>query len=50
MCQTQGVHLFAVSDGHGQHGHRASQYIKDALTTHLTEYLANDKDFNSNPP
>jgi serine/threonine protein phosphatase PrpC len=44
------MHLFAVSDGHGQNGHKASGYIKDALTTHLVKFFSKDKDFVTDIP
>ena len=37
--------MFSVCDGHGQHGHLVSQYIKDSLSTNMASHLQNDEEF-----
>jgi serine/threonine protein phosphatase PrpC len=50
MMNTAGFHLFAVNDGHGLFGHKASADVRIELPERLEEHIKKDKDFTWKPP
>jgi serine/threonine protein phosphatase PrpC len=50
MMNTAGFHLFAVNDGHGLFGHKASADVRIELPERLEEHIRVDKDFTWKPP
>lgn len=39
MAGVQGMHFFAVSDGHGMNGHHVSAYIKEKLPRKIIYFI-----------